>query len=282
MRALWRNILSTATPLDCSIGPIAMVIAALVVTACSSTQDGRVEGLDSRFGWPCNRLVLEWPVEADVLQQTLSEPLKVRSIQGKGGLQLHVLHCEPVRPALSGATALTYAFVLVPVSGNSAPIGLTQVPSEGWFAVQRTLPSGIAKPMLERLGYPLVEATEISMSVVRSDTERASAALLFDGGRITIEAITDSQPASKAANFALLGAGVGHVSIFFGEERFQRSAVKASVRLLGSTPLSDYGLSATPAVAFLDRSMVADRIFWRVAGAHGGPQGTRNTHDSTL
>ena len=101
-----------------------MLFAAAIaptLAACSATPVARTDGLDPRLAWPCDRLVLVWTVDELRLQQMLGEALEVRRISGAGQLHLHLMRCEPTATAARNAQALSYAYILIPVSGDSAP-----------------------------------------------------------------------------------------------------------------------------------------------------------------
>ena len=203
-------------------------------------------------------------MEADRLQQMLGEPLQVRHIQGAGRLQLHVLHCEPARPVKRNSQALSYAYVLVPVLEDTAPIRITRIPSGGWLALEDATASGAARRLLEKFGYPVLEATQVFKIDDTNGEASVAIELKFANGRITIDANPDGDPSSQSAYTAYLGTGDGYVSAYFGEEVSDRSPASVSVRFEGQTPLSKFGLRSTPLSATLDRRLVSDRIYWRV------------------
>ena len=115
-------------PLGASCAGATMILAATVVAlaACSSTPVSRTGALDSRFAWPCDRLIVEWNVDAAHLQRIVGEAPRVRQIDGAGRLQLRVMHCEPPSLAMRDSEALVFAYVLAPVSGDEAAVGITR------------------------------------------------------------------------------------------------------------------------------------------------------------
>lgn len=95
----------------------------------------KAKSLDTRLKWPCDRVVLEWDVAAKDLQQMVGEVLQIRQVGGTGRLQLQVMHCQPLRSAVRDSQALSFAYVLVPVIEETAPIGVTGVPADGWLSL---------------------------------------------------------------------------------------------------------------------------------------------------
>ena len=248
------------------IARTATVTAAMALAACGSTIVSRTGPLDARFAWPCDRLILEWAVEPDRLQQMVSAPLKVRRIQGAGRLQLHVMHCQAARPAWRDSRALSYAYVLVAVLGDTAPIGITLIPPDGWFAMPHAAAGGAARTLLEGLGYLVIEAAQHFTITQADGASEVAIELSFGEGRISIGAQPDRDPSDYNAYSAYLGNGDGYVSAFFGREVSERYSASATVRFAGQTPLSRMGLGSTPVAAVLDRGLVSDRIFWRIPG----------------
>ena len=220
--------------------------------------------MDARLAWPCDRLVVEWAVDAERLQRLVGESLQVREVDGEGRLQFHIMQCEPPRPASRGAQAIAYAYVLVPVTGESARIKLTQIPSDGWLALYNAAASGAARPILEVFGYPALEAA-LDFTIDERDTDASIAIVLeFANGRISIDARRQGGALTQEASSAYLRGGEGYVSVFFGEEKSIRFAASASVRLEGQTLLSDFNLSPEPIAVTFERRLVSDRIFWRL------------------
>ena len=121
---------------------------ALTLAACSATPVARTDGLDPRLAWPCDRLVLVWTVDELRLQQMLGEALEVRRISGAGQLHLHLMRCEPTATAARNAQALSYAYILIPVSGDSAPIAITRIPADGWLSLQFAVASADSRALL--------------------------------------------------------------------------------------------------------------------------------------
>lgn len=247
-----------------------MIVAAVILgslpalTGCSSTPVSRVSALDARIDWPCDRLVVEWAVATELLEQVLDPSLELRQADGMGRLQLEVMHCKPRIPAGEDQENLAYANIVVPVMERSAPIALTRVSSAGWFYLQQAAASGPARSLMEEFGYPVTAAAQ-GFSITESGRRlRVEAELQFGAGRISIEALTDGRPSSWSRSSAYIGSGAGYVSAFFGEEASDRYSASAIVRFEGRTPLSGFGLTASPYAASLDRGLTSDRVYWRL------------------
>lgn len=251
---------SVAT-LACNLAILAVSVA---IGGCSAGAVSRVGALDPRLAWPCDRLLVEWAVEAPRLEAAVSEELSIRESDGAGQLQLHVLQCRPGRSASENPQTLAYAYVLVPISGDSAPIALTRIPSDGWFALQQAAANEPMLSLLEEFGYPVVESAQSFAIAETNGKESIAIELQFGDGRILVEASARGEPLVQSADVAYFSDGNGFASIYFGQEVSERWEAWASVRLEGQTPLSGFGLTAPPERVILDRHLIADRIFWRV------------------
>ena len=256
-----------------------MILAATLVAlaACSSTPVSRTGDLDSRLAWPCDRLIVEWPVNAGRLQRMVGESPRVRQIDGAGRLQLHVTHCEPPSPSRRESDALAYAYVLVPVSGDSAPVRITRIASDGWFSLLRAVASENSQALFEDFHLDVVAAAQDFMIDEADDEPSISVQLTFDNGHISIDANTIGQSTTHAASTAFLGSGDGFDFAYFGEEASLRYAASAAVRVVGETPLAPFDLPEAPAATTFDRGLVSDRVYWRVPATPNPPQkGARN------
>ena len=236
---------------------------ALTLAACSATPVARTDGLDPRLAWPCDRLVLVWPVNEQRLQQMLGEALEVRRISGAGQLHLHLMRCEPPGTAVRNAQALSYAYVLIPVSGDSAPIAITRIPAEGWLSLQFAVASADSRALLAQLGYNMIAAAQDFTIHEANDGASLTAQLTFDNGSISIEAKSIAGPSDRVASTALLASGDGYVSAYFGDEASQRYEAFATVRFVGETPLPVS--PEAQAVVTLDRRLVSNRVYWRIS-----------------
>ena len=209
----------------------------LALAACSSTPVSETGDLDSRLVWPCDRLIVEWTVNAGHLQRVVGELPRVRRIDGAGRLQLHVMHCEPPSPAARNSEALAYAYVLVPVSGDSSPVQITRIAPDGWFSLLRAVASENSRALFEDFDLDVLAASqEFVIDEAGVDT-LVTAQLTFDNGHISIDANIIGQSTPHAASTALLGSGNGYRSAYFGEEASLRYAASSAVRIVGETPL---------------------------------------------
>lgn len=247
------------------IARAAILGALLAISSCSTLPVSNVGALDPRFSWPCDRLVVEWAVPADILEQALEPSLEVREAAGEGNLQLQVMHCRPGRPAAGIEQYISYAIVLVPLVEGSAPVALTRSPPDGgWLALHRAAASGPARVLLEELGYAVVEAAQDFAITGTRGRVSVEVELQFDAGRVSIKANPTGDSSSWTDYVAYVGSGAGYVSTFFGEEVSERYLASATVRFEGKTPLSRFNLGASPAVVKLDRQLVSERVYWRL------------------
>ena len=201
------------------------------------------------------------------LQRMVGELPRVRRIDGAGRLQLHVMHCEPPSPATRNSEALAFAYVLVPVSGDSAAVQITRMPSDGWFSLLRAVASENSQALFEDFHLDAMVAAQDFMIDEANDQTSISVQLTFDNGHISIDANTIGQSTTYAASTAFLGSGDGYHFAYFGEEASLRYAASAAVRVVGETPLSLFDLPEAPAATTFDRGLVSDRVYWRVPTA---------------
>ena len=229
----------------------AMILAAAIAVAgaaCTSAPVSKTRALDSRLAWPCDRLVVEWSVHAEHAQQLVGQSLRVRTTDGAGRLRLQVMRCEPAAhaaPPTQDSQPLSFAYVLVPVAGEDAPIRITGIPADGWLSLQH------------------VAAQDFTIQESNGGTSIA-VQLAFDNGLISIDANSTVSPSARIASSAYFGLGDGYFSAYFGEENSVRQAASATVRIVGETPLSPFDLAESPAMAAFDRRLVSDRVYWRI------------------
>ena len=220
--------------------------------------------LDARLAWPCDRLVVEWAVDAERLQRLIGESLDVREVDGEGRLQLHIMHCGPRGPGSRATQAISYAYVLVPVTEESARVTLTRIAPDGWLALHNAAASSTTRPILEMFGFPILEAT-VEFAFDESDADASIAITLeFANGRIWVDARRQGDASMQEATSAYLRDEKGFVSVYFGEEKSTSFSASASVRLEGETLLSGFDLSREPTAVTFERRLVSDRIFWRL------------------
>ena len=245
-------------------GNAAILAVSLAIGGCSAGAVSKVGALDPRLAWPCDRLLVEWAVKAPRLEAAIAEEFSIREFDGAGRLQLHVMQCKPEPSASENSQELAYAYVLVPISGDSAPIALTRIPSDGWFALQQAAANEPMLSLLGEFGYPVVESAQ-SFTIAETNGEESIAIeLQFGSGRVLVEASATGDSSIQTADVAYFSRADGLASVYFGQEVSERHKAWASVRLEGQTLLSGFDLTAPPQRAILDRRLIADRIFWRV------------------
>ena len=243
-------------------GALAATIMALA--ACSSTPVSSIGALDSRLVWPCDRLIVEWAVDAGHLQRMVGESPRVRRIEDAGRVQLHVMHCQPTPPATRDSEALAYAYVLVPVSGDSAAVRITRMASDGWYSLLQAVASENSPALFQDFHFDVIVAAQDFVIDEEDDETSISVRLTFDNGHLSIDANTVGPSTAYAASTALLGSGDGYHFAYFGEEASLRYPAFAAVRVVGETPLSPFDLPEAPAATTFDRGLVSDRVYWRV------------------
>ena len=250
-------------------GAVMILAAAIAVAgaACSSAPVSKTRALDSRLAWPCDRLVVEWAVDAEHAQQLVGQSLRVRTMDGAGRLRLQVMRCEPSAPAApptQDSQPLSFAYVLVPVAGEDAPIGITGIPADGWLSLRHVVASADSHALFADLGHEIIVAAQ-DFTIHESNGGMSIAVqLAFDNGLISIDANSTVSPSARTASSAYFGLGDGFVSAYFGEENSVRQAASATVRIVGETPLAPFDLAESPAMASLDRRLVSDRVYWRI------------------
>lgn len=242
----------------------AAILAILLGSAaCSSVPESGIGALDPRLAWPCDRLVAEWDVGVDLLERLVGGKVEARQADGAGRLQLHVMHCAPAPGAGGSDRRLSYSYVVVPVSASSVPIAITRVPPDGWLYIHKLIASGDAQSMFAGLGYDVVPAAAEFRIDEQGEETLVAIELRFARGRIAIAGLATGPAMAAGALSAIIGSGDGFVSAFFGAEEFRDFPASATVRFLGQTPLSQFGLNATPAAVKLHRGVFSDRVYWR-------------------
>ncbi len=248
----------------------AMILAAAIAVAgaaCTSAPVSKTRALDSRLAWPCDRLVVEWAVDAEHAQQLVGQSLRVRTTDGAGRLRLQVMRCEPSAPAAPAAQdsqPLSFAYVLVPVAGEDAPIRITGIPADGWLSLRHVVASADSQALFADLGHEIIVAAQDFTIHESNGGTSISVQLAFDNGLISIDANSTVSPSARIASSAYFGLGDGFFSAYFGEENSVRQAASATVRIVGETPLSPFDLAESPAMAAFDRRLVSDRVYWRI------------------
>ncbi len=245
----------------------AMILAAAIAVAgaaCSSAPVSKTRALDSRLAWPCDRLVVEWSVDAKRAQRLVGESLRVRTMDGAGRLRLQVMRCEPAAPPTQDSQPLSFAYVLVPVAGEDALIRITGIPADGWLSLQHVVASADSQALFADLGHEIIVAAQDFTIHESNGGTSIAVQLAFDNGLISIDANSTVSPSARIASSAYFGLGDGYFSAYFGEENSVRKAASATVRIVGETPLSPFDLAESPAMAAFDRRLVSDRVYWRI------------------
>ena len=246
------------------IGVAAFYAAVLASAGCSAVPESAVGALDPRLAWPCDRLVVDWEVDSDWLQAAVGDTLQVRTINGEGRLQLHVMRCAPGNAPAGKAQGLFYSYVLVPISAERVPISITRMPADGWFSLQEFLAGENARAPFARFGYESIPA-DIDFMVADEYGELAvQVDLMFRTGRITVDARATDQWSAESSSAAILGGGSGFFSVFFGAEEYLATEASATVEITGQVPVSVPGPGSAPASVRLHRRVLADRVYWRL------------------
>lgn len=200
-------------------------------------------------------------MEAARLQEMTGPALTIREQDGAGRLRLEVMRCPPPASARNART-LSYAYVLIPVEGESSPISITGVSPGGWRFVRTVVAGDSTERLFSDFSHELTRAEQALVVREGGGDTSVSVRLEFAEGYLDITAELEPGAAPHRESTALLGSGPGYVSAYFGEEAFERCAASATVRSAGATPLPP--LPARPAVAVFDRELASHRVYWRV------------------
>lgn len=241
---------------------ILLVSLAMSLATCSSTPVSRTKALDARLDWPCDRLVVEWDADARALQEVVGNNITVRQSGGTGRLQLQVMQCRPSPPASRDSVAFSYAYVLIPVLGDSARIGVTGIPPDGWFWLQQVMADSDSDVLFANFDYDVRIVNKDFMTNTTNGAMEIAVRLKSADGCMAIDARTYGDPSSVAGTTALLSGEDGYASSYFGTESSQRFAATARVRIVGESTLP-VSLGRL-AMARVDRKLVARRVYWRV------------------
>ena len=159
---------------------------------------------------------------------------------------------------------LAFAFVLVPIEGEDAPIGITGIPADGWLSLQHVFASADSQALFADLAHEIIVAAQDFAIHESPGGTSVAVQLAFDTGLVSISANSTGSPSAHTASRAYFGLEEGFVSAWFGEETSVRQAAHATVRIVGETPLSSFDLAESPAMAAFDRRLVSDRVYWRI------------------
>ena len=247
---------------------LAMIAGVTMLAACS-TNTGLVS--DRWFfgaSESCERLTVGWPVTVAVLQDIVGTHVTPRDTDadGQGELRLSILRCGA--PASSAAPMLL-AQVTIPLAADSMPIMVTSVAEDGWSSLPLTVVdrgsnrrSATSGPFSQH-GYAVMDAALAFNAAPSGDATLVTAELQFEEGRIVVNAATLDQVGRHETTTALVGTDSDDYVVSLGGETARRhSSVRATVRIEGSTVLSDLGLAATPATAVFDTDLASERLLW--------------------
>jgi len=235
------------------------------VTGCSTAPDRKVDLLDSRLDWPCDRLIITWSVDAKQLQDIVAGDLMHKNVNGVVQLLLSIMHCAAPSTSEIKEEPLMFAHVTIPVSAESVPFIITEVPEDGWLSVWCVVADANSYPLFAELGYDVI-AADISFVINRlGDDYSIESRLTLNGGEIIVVANSTGEPSPHEASNALIGSGIDFVSAFFGQEKAKRHAsVSATIQIHGETPLSKFDLPEASTLAVIDRDLRSNRVFWRL------------------
>jgi len=228
---------------------------------CATPPVADTDELDERWAWPCERLIVGWPIDTNQLQQLAGPHPAVTGTTGE--LQLSVDHCGAGDDG--DGNAITAAYILIPVTRESAPFVLTKVADDGWLYLHSVAAQEQWNTHFAKIDQAVINATVAFDAEVKESGSTIAMSLEFDRGSISILAEAGRGYLPHRTTKALLGGGDGFVSAFFGDENAQRQAdVKASVTIVGTTPLSPLSLPNEPAWAFFDTNLRSEWVYWRM------------------
>lgn len=179
-----------------------------------------------------------------------------------GQFQLNVFRCEQQ----SGRQPpLTFAFLSVPISADSAPLVITRMPDDGWAWLPGVIVDPDSSAVFSTMGYQ-VKPAEIVFAVDSAGHRAPVAAeLIFASGRVFIAGRTAGNETVYVADQALVTTDAQHHSVFFGTETADRyDLVSVDVGVQGETPLAAVDLDRQPARAVLDTGLRLDYVYWRL------------------
>ena len=245
----------------------ALLVVVGGLSACGTGAERKDHELDPRLAGPCSRLIVDWSVDVDVLEDFIAVELTPRDEDGDGmgELQLGIQQCG--RGSLFGSKSrtLSFAYLMVPVSADGIPLVITSIPPHGWYSLPFVIADSTSAPIFSDLGYEVLQAEITFAASLSSDETSIQSRLDFDGGAISLLADTSAKPVPYDASIALLDVGPDFDSALFGQEAAERYVSESvMVQTEGSTPLSGLDLSESSPTAVIDAGWTSDRFFWRV------------------
>lgn len=215
-----------------------------------------------RLAGPCDRVIVSWSIDDSRLQTLIGDRFKLQAAIGGTELQLRILRCAAKR---RGDSPLRFAYLAVPISGDSVPVVITGIPDDGWWAMPLLMADARSVETFAAMGYEVI-AAEIDFAVVEThDGGSVNARLGTPFGSLEVSMPTTGSSVEVASSIALLTDDVTSISAFFGKETAARYSldtyviVEQSITVLGNLPLP-----GVPHTVSLDRSLQPDRIYWRL------------------
>jgi hypothetical protein len=244
----------------CVLPAIAGIL--LVLGACGTGPEPRDDVLDPRLAGPCDRLILSWSEDVASLRALVGDGFEPRTADTVGEMQLNVLRCKQER---GRQPPLTFAFLSVPISADSAPLVITRMPDDGWAWLADVIVNTDSLAVFSTMGYP-VKPAEIEFAVdVTGNHASIAADLIFASGLVSVAARTAGKETVYAANQALVSTDHQYHSVFFGKETADRyELVSVDINVQGDTPLAVVDPDRQPERAVLDSGLRLDHVYWRL------------------
>lgn len=234
----------------------------LVLGACGTVPEPREDVLDPRLAGPCDRLILSWSEDASKLRALMGDGFEPKTADTVGEMQLNVLRCEQER---GRQPLLTFAFLSVPISADSAPLVITRMPDDGWAWLPHVIANTDSSAVFSAMGYPVKPAEIVFEIDITGNHASIAADLIFASGRVSVAARTAGKETVYAANQALVSTDHQYHSVFFGKETADRyELVSVDINGQGETPLAAGDLDRQPEHAVLDSGLRLDHVYWRL------------------
>lgn len=241
---------------------LAIAGTSLVLGACGTAPEPGDDVLDPRLAGPCDRLILSWPEDASRLRALMGHRFEPSTAGAVGELQLNVLRCE--QPS-GRQPPLTFAFLSVPISADSAPLVITRMPDDGWAWLPALIVNADSSAVFSAMGYQVKPAEIVFEVDITGNHASITAHLTFASGRVSIAGRTAGKETVHMANQALVSTDHQYRSVFFGKETADRyELVSVDVDVQGDTGLTAGDLDRQPERAVLDSGLRLDHVYWRL------------------
>ncbi|MCG8586519.1 MAG: hypothetical protein MI757_17555 [Pirellulales bacterium] len=149
------------------------------------------------------------------------------------------------------------------VDADSAPLVVTGIPDDGWWAMTGLWADSETAELLASMGY-VVEMAEIRFGIGEAGTtDTIDVEIESASGQFAVTAEVSGTARDISERRALVTDSDAATTAFFGPETASRFTLNDAV--VGEASLIGIGHSVgKPAGATLDRQHESERIFWRL------------------